>query len=207
MVGLEAEDTDPRVQRQFKNYLNSLGIKGVKVNNIYTDLYNGIILLKVLDAVEPGCVEWKKVRTKLSGKKKDTFDIINNCNECIQIGKKKLGFTLLNCKEEALRTKEKRLTVAYLWQLIRYHSKKAAGGLDEKQLIKWANKLVDDKSLKIKKLDSKSLVNCDFYFALIQKVFDSIAGGGERMTINEDLIEKGKETLFLLSRRLQKGEL
>lgn len=87
----------------------------MKVNNIYTDLCDGLILLRVLDRIEPGCVDWKKVTTKLSGKKKDIYDIINNCNECINVGKKKLGFSLLNCKEEALRTKDKMLTVAYLW--------------------------------------------------------------------------------------------
>lgn len=75
--------------------------------------------------------------------------------------------------------------------MIRYHSKQLAGGTDEKQIMKWANGMVNDKKLKAKKLTSKSLTNCAFYFALLQKVFDAIGQKtGERLVVNEDLIEK-----------------
>lgn len=41
----------PREERAFCNYINSLGIKGVKVRNLYADLVDGLVLLKVLDRI------------------------------------------------------------------------------------------------------------------------------------------------------------
>lgn len=97
-AALHDKDTDPRLERLFKNYINSQGIKGAHVNSIYTDLCDGLVLLRVLDKVEPGCVTWKKVRKK----PKNIFEVAVNCNECIIIGKKQLGFGLINCKAESL---------------------------------------------------------------------------------------------------------
>jgi hypothetical protein len=36
-----------------------MDIDGVQINNILSELYDGIVLLKVLDRVKPGCVDWK----------------------------------------------------------------------------------------------------------------------------------------------------
>ena len=68
---------------------------------------------------------------------------------------------------------------------------KAAGGVDEKQIVKWANKQVADKDLHIKKLRDKSLTNCQFYFAVITSVLDKIATKDEHIVIDEDLVETG----------------
>ena len=45
------DDGNPREERAFCNYINSLGIKGVKVRNLYADLVDGLVLLKVLDRI------------------------------------------------------------------------------------------------------------------------------------------------------------
>jgi len=45
------DDGNPREERAFCNYINSLGIEGVKVRNLYADLVDGLILLKVLDRI------------------------------------------------------------------------------------------------------------------------------------------------------------
>ena len=37
-----------------------------------------------------------------------------------------------------------KLTIAYLWQLMRYHAIKCAEGFDEKQLLKWSNSVVPE---------------------------------------------------------------
>jgi hypothetical protein len=41
-----------------------LGIKGVFVRDIFNDVRDGLIFLKVLDRIEPGCVNWKLVEKK-----------------------------------------------------------------------------------------------------------------------------------------------
>jgi len=40
-----------REERAFCNYINSLGIEGVKVRNLYADLVDGLVILKVLDRI------------------------------------------------------------------------------------------------------------------------------------------------------------
>lgn len=39
-------------------WLNSLGIEDVYVDNLYDSLKDGLVLLKVLDKMEPGSVNW-----------------------------------------------------------------------------------------------------------------------------------------------------
>lgn len=71
-------------------WINSLGIDGVFVNALFNDIKTGIILLKVLDRVQPGCVDWKRVEKNPNTKLK----AISNCNLVITIGKA-LGFKLI----------------------------------------------------------------------------------------------------------------
>lgn len=49
----------PREERAFMNFINGIGA-GVTVRNLYPDLVDGLVLLKVLDRIVPGCVDWKK---------------------------------------------------------------------------------------------------------------------------------------------------
>lgn len=50
-----------REERCFRMWVNSLGIDNLYINNLYEDVKDGLALLKILDKVKPGCVEWKKV--------------------------------------------------------------------------------------------------------------------------------------------------
>jgi len=43
-------------------WINSLGIEGVDVTDLYDDVKSGILLCKVADKLKPGCVNWKMVR-------------------------------------------------------------------------------------------------------------------------------------------------
>ena len=64
-------------------WVNSLGLQNVHVNNLFEDIKDGIVLLKVLDRVEPGCVDWKKAEMKPNHKLKK----IQNANYAVEIGK------------------------------------------------------------------------------------------------------------------------
>lgn len=39
-------------------WLNSLSIENIYVDNLYESLKDGIVLLKTLEKIEPGCVNW-----------------------------------------------------------------------------------------------------------------------------------------------------
>jgi len=58
-----------------------MDIDGVQINNILSELYDGVVLLKVLDRVKPGCVDWKCVELKLKKKHKAyEYKALSNCN-------------------------------------------------------------------------------------------------------------------------------
>lgn len=52
---LSEDAEDSRLERGFRMWLNSLG--WIMVNNIYEDVRDGLILLKLIDRVEPGIVD------------------------------------------------------------------------------------------------------------------------------------------------------
>ena len=63
------KDGDPRMERAFKNFINSLGIEGVHINSLFDDLYDGVVFLKVLERVGgPKTVPWNIVEKKLKKK-------------------------------------------------------------------------------------------------------------------------------------------
>ena len=56
-----------REERSYRMWMNSLGIEGLHINNLYEEAKDGSILLKVMDKVQPGVVDWSKVE-KAPGK-------------------------------------------------------------------------------------------------------------------------------------------
>ena len=51
---------DNREERALRMWINSLGLEDVYINNLFTDLADGWVILKLCDHAKPGCVEWKK---------------------------------------------------------------------------------------------------------------------------------------------------
>ena len=49
-------------ERQFRIWINSLGIEGVDVTDLYDDVKTGVLLCKVCDKIQPGSINWKMVR-------------------------------------------------------------------------------------------------------------------------------------------------
>ena len=72
-------------ERQFRLWINSLGIEGVDVMNLYEDVKSGILLCKVADKIHPGSVNWKATRDP----PKTIFDRNNNNGEFIRAAKDK----------------------------------------------------------------------------------------------------------------------
>ena len=54
------EIEENRDEKTFRNWMNSLGVNPF-VNNLYQDLRDGLVLLQLLDKVQPGLVDWKRV--------------------------------------------------------------------------------------------------------------------------------------------------
>ena len=58
---LELDDEgDSREERALRMWVNSLNIEGVYIYNLFAEVDDGWVILKLCDHAKPGCVEWKR---------------------------------------------------------------------------------------------------------------------------------------------------
>jgi len=64
-----------REERAFRLWINSLGIEGVFINNLYEDVRDGLVLCRVIHRINDQVVDWKNVKEK----PKNVFETGINC--------------------------------------------------------------------------------------------------------------------------------
>mmetsp|Transcript_2067 Transcript_2067/g.3974 ORF Transcript_2067/g.3974 Transcript_2067/m.3974 type:complete len:623 (-) Transcript_2067:287-2155(-) len=177
-IGLLEDDTgDSREERAFRMWMNSLGLDDFYINNLYEDCADGVNLLKVIDAVEPGIVYWKKVYKKPGNK----FKKVANQNYAVLLGKQ-MKFSLVGIDGNDFVNKNKKLLLAFVWQLMRHHTLKYLAKVQEKHfggkqvtddmMVKWASSKVTaaGRSSKMRSLKDKSLASCVFFLDLLYAI-------------------------------------
>jgi len=166
-----------REARAFALWMNSLGIDPF-VHNLFTDLRDGLVILKVMDKVHPGSVDWSKVNTKEPLNK---FKKVENCNYAVDLGKKDpFKFSLVGIGGTDIYDGNKTLTLAIVWQLMRFHvvsilkglSAKQGGQVSDQDIIKWANDTVKGhgKHSKMDSFQDSSLKTGIFFIDLLDSV-------------------------------------
>ncbi|KAM7498946.1 hypothetical protein LguiA_023360 [Lonicera macranthoides] len=176
-----------REERCFRLWINSLGISSY-VNNIFEDVRNGWILLEVLDKVSPGSVNWKHA-TKPPIKM--PFRKVENCNQVIRIGRE-LKFSLVNVAGNDFVQGNKKLILAFLWQLMRFNmlqllkNLRSRTQINDADILKWANRKVKNtgRSSKIESFKDKNLATGLFFLELLSSV--------EPRVVNWNLVSKGE---------------
>ncbi|EOX93755.1 Actin binding Calponin (CH) domain-containing protein isoform 1 [Theobroma cacao] len=178
-----------REERVFRFWINSLG-NSTYIDNVFEDLRNGWILLETLDKVSPGIVNWKvanKPPIKLPFKK------VENCNQVVKIGKQ-LKFSLVNIAGNDIVQGNKKLILAYLWQLMRYNILQLLKNLrfhshgkeiTDVDILRWANTKVSNSGNQ-SRMDSfkdKSLSDGIFFLELLSAV--------QPRSVNWSLVTKG----------------
>jgi plastin-1 len=134
-AGLINDDVEgTREERAFRMWINSLNIDGVFINNLYEDVKDGLVILKVIDKIEPGTVNFKRVELKTGHRLKK----LANCSLVVEYGRT-LGFTLVGIGNMDIVDGRKKLILGYVWQLVRYATLKLVGSQTEEALMKWAN--------------------------------------------------------------------
>lgn len=179
-----------RDERAFRMWINSLGI-ATHVNNVFEDVRNGWVLLEVLDKVSPGSVNWKHASKPPI---KMPFRKVENCNQVVRIGKH-LKFSLVNVAGTDIVQGNKKLIVAYLWQLMKFHtlqllkhlrSHSQGKEMTDAAILKWANSKVKSagRTSRMQSFREKSLSNGLFFFELLSSV--------EPRVVNWNLVTKGQ---------------
>lgn len=183
------DEQDSREERAFRMWINSLGIE-TYVHHLFDGVRDGWVLLEVLEKVAPGSVNWKRANKPPI---KMPFKKVENCNQAISIGKE-LKFSLVNVAGNDIVQGNKKLILAYLWQLMRrnvlqllenlkFHGSKEISDAD---IIRWANDKVKsmDKASQMANFKDKSLSDGVFFLDLL--------GAVEPRVVNWSLVTKGE---------------
>ncbi|CAK8539022.1 unnamed protein product [Lathyrus sativus] len=179
-----------REERCFRLWINSLGIV-TYVNNVFEDVRNGWVLLEVLDKVSPGSVNWKQA-TKPPIKM--PFRKVENCNQVIKIGKD-LNFSLVNVAGNDIVQGNKKLLLAFMWQLMRFtmlqllknlRSHSQGKEITDADILNWANNKVKKagRTSQMESFKDKNLSNGIFFLELLSAV--------EPRVVNWSLVTKGE---------------
>ncbi|KDO19870.1 hypothetical protein SPRG_14900 [Saprolegnia parasitica CBS 223.65] len=135
---LDDDVGDTREERCFRMWINSLGLSETYVNHLFSDLKDGMVILKTLDKMEPGVVSWTKANVAPANK----FKKVENCNYCVVLGKQ-LKFSLVNIGGVDIAEGNKKLVLSLIWQMMRHNSLKLLSSLgkdvSDKDIIEWAN--------------------------------------------------------------------
>ncbi|XP_021733516.1 fimbrin-2-like [Chenopodium quinoa] len=189
---LETSPDDVQVSREervFRFWLNSLG-NTMCIDNVFEDLRDGWILLETLDKVSPKIVNWKianKPPIKMPFKK------VENCNQVLKLGKQ-LKFSLVNIAGNDIVQGNKKLILAYLWQLMRCHMLQLLRNLrfhshgkeiTDADILEWANNLVKNSrgQSRMNSFKDKSLSDGIFFLELLSAV--------QPRVVNWSLVTKG----------------
>ena len=183
---LDDDEEGGREERSFRTWINSLKLEGVKkVNNLYEECRSAILLLKMIDKIKPGTVNWKIVELK----SKNPFKIGVNCQEAIDASKRS-GYKIVSIGNKDIQKGSKKHILAIVWQLMRAHTLKIIGERSEEELIEWANSKVPPER-KIKSLKEKKLSDGLFWIDLLAAIEPRCIRWD--LIVKENLTDKDKE--------------
>jgi len=175
LAGLMDDDAgDSREERAFRMWINTLGLGDTYINNLFEDCKDGLTLLRVIDKIEPGTVDWKKVNMQPNNK----FKKIGNCNYAVVLGKS-LNLSLVNIGGGDINDGNKKLLLGFTWQLMRYHMLKFLGSLGKNgqklkddDIVAWANDTISasGKKNKINNFGDPSISTGLYFIYLLQAI-------------------------------------
>ncbi|XP_024385429.1 fimbrin-1 [Physcomitrium patens] len=176
-----------REERMYRTWINSQGTDTF-VSSLFEDVRDGWVLLETLDKVAPGSVNWKSATKPPI---KWPFKKVENCNQVVDIGKR-LKFSLVNISGLDIVQGQKKLILAYLWQLMRFSMLQLLKDLklhgrevSDADIIHWANIKVRNvgKTSRLESFKDKTLSTGLFFLDLL--------GAVEPRVVNWTLVTKG----------------
>lgn len=199
MAGLINDDIEgTREERAFRLWINTLNIEDVFVTNLYEEAREGILLLKVLEKIEPGIVDWKKVEKNPDNKFK------RNCNGnyTVEVAKKIKGLVIMGIGGTDIADGKKKLILAIVWQLVRKQYLKIIGDATEQDIINWANGMVK-RDEPIKSFKDSSLKNGKFLIELCASIEPRVVNWELMMPgENDEEMENNAKYAISIARKL-----
>ena len=221
---------------QFIPWINGMLPPHLQVSNLYKDLSTGydfflsfyflgeipivwcffvffffficsVVLLKILEKMKPGCVDWKRMRQSVRHK----FDKVHNCNKVIKLCEREFPFKIIGIGGTDIVDGHKKYIETLLWQIMRYQSTKTISELNfggknvtDKDILRWSQerhkKLVGhslNKTQTIKSFKDPSLTSCIYYIELLKVITNDIDNkeSDDKVVHDEDVCYKLKANI------------
>jgi plastin-1 len=222
LKNLDFPETGSREARAFQLWINSLGIEPF-IQSLFEDLRDGLALLRIMDKIDPGTVNWKQVNKEGNMHR---IKQVENSNYAVELGKE-LKFSLVGIGGVDIANGNETLTLALVWQLMRHHVltvlKLVGGGapVSEQQMIKWSNDVVasSGKGSRMANFKDPALKTSQFFLELIDAIrkgfvdwslVNDPANDAKKCTENAklaiNLARKLGATIFLLPEDIVEGK-
>jgi len=139
---------DSREERAFRMWINSLGIERY-VTNLFDDVRDGMVILQVMDRIQPGVVDSSRVNVNPTLVFKQT----ENCNYAVDLAKEAFHFSLVGIQGNDIVVGNRKLALALFWQMMRFSLlaflaslKSSVGGsggaASDEDILRWAREKV-----------------------------------------------------------------
>ena len=174
-----------REERTFRTWVNSLKLDSGRVNNLCEESKSAVLLLKIIDKIQPGVVKWDIVDVNT----KNPFKIGVNCQEVIESSKRS-GLKVVSIGNKDIQEGKRKHILALVWQLMRTQTLKVIGEKNEDDLIAWANSLISPQR-RVHSLKEKKLSDGLFWIELLNAIRPDCIRW--EYVIIENITEKDKE--------------
>uniref|UniRef100_A0A8C5EVP6 Fimbrin n=1 Tax=Gouania willdenowi TaxID=441366 RepID=A0A8C5EVP6_GOUWI len=134
---------ETREERTFRNWMNSLGVNP-RVNHLYADIDDALVIFQLYEKINVK-VEWDRVNKPPYHSLSCYMKKLENCNYAVELGKKEAKFSLVGIAGQDLKTGNRTLTLALLWQLMRRYTLNILENLGDGQkvnddtIVRWVN--------------------------------------------------------------------
>ena len=126
-----------REQLAFRNWITSLGLgRPLTADWLAEDCRDGILLLRIVERLRPGIVDWSRV----SLKPRSIFQRVESCNYALELARR-LQLRTVGIAGQDIADGSPKLTLAIVWQLMRASVLAFLSelGMNEQDIRAWAN--------------------------------------------------------------------